>query len=88
MGQTLQILYQMLIDQVSHCYSGMHFIACTGSLGGLAVDWINNKVYFSYGIPNPNHLAVYDMATGGHSVITPTTPHNKFHDLAVDPVAK
>ena len=57
------------------------------------MDWVNDKVYFSYGDPesilvNPNHLATYDMATGVHNEITPTSPHSKFHDLAVDPIGQ
>ncbi|CAI8022716.1 hypothetical protein GBAR_LOCUS13319, partial [Geodia barretti] len=60
---------------------------------GLAVDWINDKVYFSYGdtgsnLVDPNHLAIYNMATGVHIEITPATPHARFHDLAVDPIGQ
>ena len=62
--------------------------------GALAVDWINNKVYFSFGdhgstTVNPNHLAIYDMCTGEVTEITSAVDSNAvFHDLAVDPNAQ
>ena len=55
------------------------------------MDWVNDKVYFSFGdfgstTVNPNHLAIYDIATGAVTEITSVMPiHAVFHDLAVDP---
>ena len=70
--------------------------------GGLAVDWINNKLYFSFNDPHslldyPNHLAYYDLTTGAIEEITetvtqqqvletPASPFTVFRDLAVDPL--
>ncbi|CAI8037176.1 Low-density lipoprotein receptor-related protein 2, partial [Geodia barretti] len=60
---------------------------------GLAVDWINNRVYYSFGdfgslTVNPNHLAVYDMSTGTTTEITAVIDqtHAVFHDIAIDPL--
>ena len=55
------------------------------------MDWINDKVYFSFGdtgsnLVNPNHLAVYDITTGTYNEIV-MTPTSVYHDLAVDPMA-
>ena len=62
--------------------------------GGLAVDWVNDKIYFSYGDPgsnslSPKHLAIYDIATGGYVEISSIVDdHAVFHDLAVDPIGQ
>ena len=61
------------------------------NIGGLAVDWIRDKIYFSFGDPgsntiNPNHLAIYDITAGQYNEINPTTTYTVYHDLAVDPV--
>lgn len=69
---------------------------------GLAVDWVNNRLYFSYNSPEstmnqPNHMAYYDLATGGITDLTltvfmeevlnnPRSPYTLFYDMAVDPV--
>lgn len=59
----------------------------------MAVDWINDKIYFSFGDPgsnlvNPNHLAIYDLSTGVYTEITPAinTVYKVYHDMAVDPL--
>ena len=56
---------------------------------------MNNKIYFSFGDPgsnlvNPNHLAIYDMATGVYTEINPSTiaAYSVYHDLAVDPLGQ
>ena len=64
----------------------------TETTGGLAVDWINDKLYFSFGDPgsnlvNPNHLAVYNITAGGDYVEI-TTSDGPYHELAVDPIAQ
>ena len=67
------------------------------------MDWINDRVYFSFNSPDsqldyPNHLAFYDMTSGTLHEITGTishfqglnnhrTPITVFRDMAVDPVA-
>ena len=48
------------------------------------MDWINDKVYFSFGDPTPNNLVIYDITTGMHYDITPA-PASSFLDLALDP---
>ena len=60
--------------------------------GGVAVDWINDKVYFSFGdvgseLVTPNHLAIYDITTGEYSEIMTSSPA-VYDDIAVDPVAQ
>ena len=61
------------------------------SPGALAVDWVNNKVYFSFGdhgsnLVHPNHLAIYDITTSQITEITSAITSNAvFRDLAVDP---
>ena len=55
------------------------------------MDWINDKVYFSFGDTgsnsvNPNHLAVYDITNGTYNEIV-LTPTSVYHELAVDPIA-
>ena len=59
------------------------------------MDWINNRVYYSFGdfgslTVNPNHLAVYDMSTGTTTEITAVIDqtHAVFHDIAVDPLQR
>ena len=58
------------------------------------MDWINNKMYFSFGdegsnLVYPNHLAYYDLATSAVTDITSAITTNAvFHDLAVDPDAQ
>ena len=61
------------------------------TVGGVAVDWINDKVYFSFGDTgsnsvNPNHLGVYDITNGTYNEII-LTPTSVFRDLTVDPIA-
>ena len=56
------------------------------------MDWINDKVYFSFGdtgsnLINPNHLAVYDITTGEYSEIV-TSSYAVYFDIAVDPIAQ
>ena len=56
------------------------------------MDWINDKLYFSFGDPgsnlvNPNHLAVYDITAGGGYVeITPSD--GPYHELVADPLGE
>ena len=58
----------------------------------MAVDWINDKVYFSSSNPDlpqvwPDLLSVYDITTGETDVVTPdTVQYDLYYDLAVDPV--
>ena len=68
----------------------------------MAVDWNNNRVFFSYSDPwshtdMPNHLAYYDMANGHVVELTdnvlnheelyrPRSRYAIFHDIAVDSV--
>ena len=102
MGQTLQLLLLMSTDQVSHLFQEnvqlflrIHFQVNGISIktaGGLAVDWINDKLYFSFGDPgsnlvNPNHLAVHDITAGG-GYVEITTSDGPYHELVVDPVAQ
>ena len=70
--------------------------------GGLAVDWVNDRLYFSYSsagssLDQPKHLAYYDLVSGYVTEITdavveeerrirPRSPFSLFFDLAVDPV--
>ena len=63
--------------------------------GGLAVDWINDRIYFSFGdygsnLVNPNHLAMYDLDNGVVTEITSAIAlvYKKFHDLAVDAIGE
>ena len=56
------------------------------------MDWINDKVYFSFGDPdsnsvNPNHLAIYDISAGEYNEIT-TLSYSVYFDIAVDPVGQ
>ena len=56
--------------------------------GGLGVDWINDKVYFSFSRNGdiPNHLAVYDITTGGYSEVVVTSSCAVYYDVYVDPI--
>ena len=57
------------------------------------MDWINDKVYFSYADPDPasspTNLAVYDIGTSTTTIIMldPATQSNLkvYYELAVDP---
>ena len=52
------------------------------------MDWINDKVYFSFGAPSPDHLVMYDISTGmQNEIIISPVPASYFYDLAVDPIA-
>ena len=95
MGQTLQLLCLVLTDQVSYTIIIMIWYIYYVITGGLAVDWMNDKIYFSFGDPgsnlvNPNHLAIYDITTSGYTEITPATivAYRVYHDLAVDPLGQ
>ena len=55
------------------------------STGGLAVDWINYKVYFSYESDTNSHIAVYDITTGEYSDVLTSSSHSVYYDIAVDP---
>ena len=61
--------------------------------GGLAVDWVHDNIYYSFGdfgsnTINPNHLAVYNLTTGATFEMTAAINqlYGVFHDLAVDPL--
>ena len=62
--------------------------------GALAVDWVSDVVYFSFGdgsssLANPNHLAIYNITSRGHTEITCISEeYAVFHDLAVDPIGR
>ena len=58
---------------------------CCANIGGLAVDWINDKVYFSYEGFILSHIAVYDISTGGYSGVLTSTSFSVYYDIAVDP---
>ena len=93
MDQTLLLLSPMSPDQVSIIpnrvfTSSMCLCQYTG---GVAVDWINDKVYFSFGEVTPDHLVIYDIHTGSYDEINMTiavitTSCFIFYDLAVDPI--
>ena len=81
------------------CYNYSTILSPTD---GLAVDWVNDRLYFSYNDPDsslnrPNRLAYYDLTTGEETEITstiyqqelaikPRSPFTLFFDIAVDPV--
>ena len=81
-------------DQVRPSYIEHISLLCEHiqTLGALAVDWINDKIYYSFGDygsleVNPNHLAVYDISTGANTEITANVnqQYAVFHDIGVDP---
>ena len=54
---------------------------------GLAVDWINDKLYFSYaGSTNNYHMAVYDIVGENWEVLL--TSSVRYYEIAVDPMAQ
>ena len=51
----------------------------------MTVDWINDKLYFSFGDGAPDHLAIYNITTGTYNNMALSTA-SVFYDLAVDPI--
>ena len=62
---------------------------CNSNSAGLAVDWINDKLYFSYAgtAANTYHMATYDIIAGGDFKIIMTSSV-RYYEIAVDPVAQ
>ena len=56
---------------------------------GLAVDWINDKLYFTFAGTSSNtyHMAIYNITTGGDYEII-LTSNVRYYEIAVDPVAQ
>ena len=56
------------------------------------MDWINDRIYYSFSTTSttlPDHLAVYDISTGGNTDITAAVGENRttvINDIAVDPL--
>ena len=50
------------------------------------MDWINDQVYFSYVNDTNSHIAIYDITTGGYSVVLASSSHSVYYDIAVDPL--
>ena len=54
---------------------------------GLAVDWINDKLYFSYrGSGNNYHMSVYNIV--GESWEVMLTSSTRYYEITVDPMAQ
>ena len=56
----------------------------TPSSDGLAVDWINDNLYFSYAGSTSYHMAIYNITGGGNWEVIQTS-NSRFYEIAVDP---
>ena len=68
-------------------YTGESFFQARNSTitVGLAVDWINDNVYFSYyGYQGSTNMAVYDITTGEYPEIVTSSSYS-IYSIAVDP---